>query len=95
MGNLGLWINFGIPLLCTHKDIFTLSKKSLMKVTREKLLLYMLKTDFQPILVDFWCGYLGEGGGKNIYFEIWGGVAPVAPWPLRLCILRTQQIDTH
>ena len=50
-----------------------------MKVTREKLLLYMLKTDFQPILVDFWCGYLGEGGGKSIYFEIWGAVAPVAP----------------
>ena len=34
-----------------------------MKVTHEKLLEYMLKTDFQPILVNFWCGNLGGGGG--------------------------------
>ena len=49
-----------------------------MKVTHEKLLDYMLKTDFQPILVNFWCGNLG-GGAESIYFEIWGAVAPLAP----------------
>ena len=58
MGNLRLWISFGIPLLCTHKleDIFTLK---LMKVTHEKI------HDFQPILVNFWCGNRGGGGGRK------------------------------
>ena len=44
-----------------------------MKVTHEKLLEYMLKTDFQPILVNFWCGNLGGGGGD---------VAPLVPSPM-------------
>ena len=55
-----------------------------MKVIHEKLLEYMLKTDFQPILVNFWCGNLGGGGGgpkAYNYFEIWGG-GPLVPPPM-------------
>ena len=38
------------------------------------------KTDFQPILVDFWCGYLGGGGGESYYIlKSGGGRGPVAP----------------
>ena len=48
-----------------------------MKVTHEKLLEYMLKTDFQPILVNFWCGNLG--GPKAYILKSGGAVAPLAP----------------
>ena len=44
-----------------------------MKVTHEKLLEYMLKTDFQPILVNFWCGNLGGGGAKAYILKSVGG----------------------
>ena len=38
----------------------------------------MLKTDFKPILVNFWWRNLGVA--ESIYFEIWrGGIAPLAP----------------
>ena len=50
-----------------------------MKVTHEKLLEYMLKTDFQPILVNFWCGNLGGGGPKAYILKSGGAVAPLAP----------------
>ena len=52
-----------------------------IKVTHEKLLEYMLKTDFQPILVNFWCGNLhgGAGGGARAYILKSGGGGAVAP----------------
>ena len=50
-----------------------------MEVTHEKLS-YMLKNDFQPMLVNFWCGNLG--GPKAYILKSGGAVAPPVPPPM-------------
>ena len=73
MGNLGLWIVLGIPRSYVHIKISPPLAQQSHEITHEKLS-YMLKNDFQSMLVNFWCGNLG--GPKTYILKSGGGGGP-------------------
>ena len=79
--------------LRTHKNISTSSTTISWKLHMRNYHTIMLKNDFQPMLVNFWCGNLG--GPKASILKSGGAVAPRPPWFLRLCYMHAPHQDAN